>query len=83
LGERIAFLIGTTVQERKQIVRTIQDVYKVRSAFVHHGQAPRHQDVLDNFLVTAWRVFAELLRLRDQHKTKAALLGVLEDRKMS
>ena len=83
LGERLAFLVGTTVEERKAIVKNVGEVYKVRSAFVHHGQVPRHQDALDRFLIIAWDAFAGLLRNRDQYKTKAALLGALEDRKMS
>ncbi len=83
LGERIAFLIGTSSEERKQIVGNVQEIYKIRSAFVHHGQVPRHQTSLDQFLRTTWTTFAELLRCRDQYKTKAALIGALEDRKMS
>jgi hypothetical protein len=83
LGERMAFLIGTSIEERKEIVRNIGEVYTIRSAFVHHGQSPKHQHALDRFLITTWNTFAELLQLRDTYKTKSALLGVLEDRKMS
>lgn len=83
LGERMAFLIGTWTEERKEIVRNVAEVYKVCSAFVHHGGSPKHQHALDQFLTTTWKTFAELLRTRDTYKTVAALLVILEDRKMS
>ncbi len=83
LGERMAFLIGQTAQQRKEIVKNIEEIYKIRSAFVHHGQTPRHVDVVDCFLVNAWTTLSRLLDLVPQYRTKAALVGALEDRKMS
>jgi hypothetical protein len=83
LGERIAFLIGATLQERKGIVRNVAAIYKVRSAFVHHGQEPNDQQELDQFLQTAWQTFATLLEGRDLHLTRAALVSALEDLRMS
>jgi hypothetical protein len=35
IGERMAFLIGQTAQERKGIVKNIDEIYRIRSAFVH------------------------------------------------
>ncbi len=83
LGERIAFLIGETIEQRKAIVKNVTQIYKIRSAFVHHGATPEHQEVLDEFLITAWSTFAKLLELRDRYRTKEVLLSELEDRKMS
>ena len=83
LGERMAFLVRESVDERKEIVRNIAEVYKARSSFVHHGNSIKHQEALDRFLVTAWETFSRLLLLKDKYKTKAALLDSLEDMKMS
>jgi hypothetical protein len=79
----MAFLIGSDVPQRREIIKTITEIYKVRAAFVHHGQAPGHQEVLDHFLKIAWKTFARLLEQRDLYKSKAGLIGALEDRKLS
>jgi hypothetical protein len=83
LGERMAFLIGQTAQERKDIVKNIEEVYRIRSAFVHHGQTSRHVQTVDHFLVNAWTTFSRLMDLSIKYRTKAALIGALEDLKMS
>jgi hypothetical protein len=83
LGERIAFLIGQSPQGRKDIVKNIREVYRIRSAFVHHGQTARHVGIVDQFLVNAWTTFSRLMDLSILYKTKEALIGAIEDRKMS
>ena len=83
LGERMAFLTGQNVQKRKAIVKNVRDVYGVRSAFVHHGQTARHVGIVDQFLINAWMTFSRLIDLSVLYKTKEALIGALEDRKMS
>ncbi len=83
LGERMAFLIGRNYQERMDVVRNVRDVYGIRSAFVHHGQTPRHVSIVDQFLIYTWTAFSRLMDLSVEYKTKDALIGALEDRKMS
>ena len=83
LGERMAFLIGQSVQQRKDIVKNIDEVYRIRSAFVHHGQTARHVETVDRFLVNAWATMSRLLDFVPRFRTKAALIGALDDQKMS
>jgi hypothetical protein len=83
LGERMAFVSGKDIAERKQIIKTVEEIYKHRSAFVHHGQTPRHVASLDSFLVYAWTTMVNLLGAVNQYRTRAALLGALEDRKLA
>ena len=83
LGERMAFLIGQTAQQRKNIVKNIDEVYRIRSAFIHHGQTPRDVETVDHFLVNAWTSFSRLMDLSTEYQTKDALVGALEDLKMS
>jgi hypothetical protein len=83
LGERMAFLIGQSPQARKDIVKNIEAVYRIRSAFVHHGQTARHVETVDRFLINAWTTFSRLMDLSVKYKAKAALIGALEDLKMS
>ena len=65
------------------IVKNVRELYGIRSAFVHHGQTIRHVSIVDQFLGYAWTTFSRLLDLSVVYKTKAALIGALEDRKMS
>lgn len=83
LGERMAFVSGRNIDERKAIIKNVEEIYKYRSAFVHHGQTPRHLESLDSFLLYAWTTMINLLGAVKHYRTKAALLGVLEDRKMA
>lgn len=83
LGERMAFLIGQSAPQRKEIVKNIEEVYRIRSAFIHHGQTSRHVQTVDRFLGNAWATMSRLLDLSVKYRTKIALIGGLEDLKMS
>jgi len=85
LGERIAFLIGNNLSERKDIVENVERFYDVRSEFIHHGRevAPADVEVVDKFFVNAWLCLTRLLRQVNQYATKARLIEVLQDRKLS
>jgi hypothetical protein len=62
---------------RKDIVKNIDEVYRIRSAFVHHGQTSRHVEASDRFLIYAWTTFSRLMDLSTKHQTKAGLVGAL------
>jgi Apea-like HEPN len=85
LGERMAFIIGNSLRERKDIVRNVEDFYRVRSAFFHHGRSvkPEETDIVDKFFFNVWFCLGRLLVQADQYETKDKLLAVLEDRKLS
>jgi hypothetical protein len=53
------------------------------NACVHHGQTARHVETVDRFLINAWTTFSRLMDLSVKYKAKAALIGALEDLKMS
>ena len=72
-----------TVQQRKELVKNIDEVYPNWLAVVHHGQTARHAKTVDRFLVDAWATMSRLLDLVPEYRTKAALIGALEDLKMS
>lgn len=83
LGERMAFLIGQSLPERKAILKNVEDTYRVRSGFIHHGNAVEDTEVVNEFLVYAWTSLANLLGAIDKYKSTAELTSALEDRKMS
>jgi hypothetical protein len=63
----------------------VDDFYRVRSQFVHHGQQVRTDDiqVVDTFFFNVWFIFSRLLAEADAYETKEQLLRALEDQKLS
>jgi len=85
LGERMAFIIGNSLEERRAVVKNVEEFYRIRSAFFHHGQSVSHEDeeIVDKFFFNVWFCLGRLLLQIDQYETKDKLLAVLEDRKLS
>jgi hypothetical protein len=83
IGERMAFLIGQSVDERKAIVQNVDASYRIRSKFIHHGNSVEDSEVIERFFEYAWQSFHAMLCQIDEFATKAALLEALENRKLS
>jgi hypothetical protein len=85
LGERMALIVGDSLEERKEIVNNVEDFYRVRSALFHHGKSvsPEDTKVVDNFFFNVWFGLRRLLDQVDQYATKDHLLTALEDKKLS
>jgi hypothetical protein len=83
VGERMALITGTTVEERKEIVANLVEVYKLRSKFVHHGQSSEDIEPIRHFMVNAWVCFCNLLGWQKRFVTKGDLISWLESRKLS
>lgn len=85
LGERMAFIIGNSLEQRKQIVTNVEDFYRIRSRLIHHGQeaGTKGMEVIDRFFFNVWWTLRHLVADVDKYKTKEELLSVLEDRKLS
>ena len=87
LGERMAFLIGNSVDEKKIIARSVRQVYTLRSKFVHHGTligaSVDDDDAMREFMLYAWRAFIETVKLTKTFYQRKDLLDQLDDRKFS
>lgn len=85
LGERMAFLIGQNVDERRKVIKNVDDFYGIRSALIHHGKAIQEDqmDIIDEFFVNVWFSFVTLMRNRDQWMTRNDMFISLEDRKLA
>jgi hypothetical protein len=85
LGERMAFITGNSLDERKGVVTNVEEFYRIRSAFFHHGQSvsPMDAEIVDKFFFNVWFCLGRLLLQVDQYETKDKLLAVLEERKLS
>jgi Apea-like HEPN len=85
LAERMAFIIGQDLPQRKEIVNNVEAFYRVRSGLFHHGENVQSGDleVIDKFFRNVWTCFSSLLNSIDSIKTKNALIARLEDRKLN
>jgi Apea-like HEPN len=83
IGERMAFLIGNSLETRKAVVANVDEVYRLRSSFLHHGNSISNLEVLSTFMLNAWSCFVDLLGNADHFQTKDELISALEDRKLS
>jgi Apea-like HEPN len=83
IGERMAFLIGKSVDERKAVIQNVDAAYRIRSKFIHHGNSVEDSEIIERFFEYAWQCFHAMLHQVDGVATKAALLEALENRKLS
>ncbi|MGI8770252.1 MAG: hypothetical protein ACR2JE_02330 [Acidobacteriaceae bacterium] len=85
LGERMAFLIGSTLEERRDVIKNVEDFYNIRSGLIHHGRDIRDQDkeIIDKFFFNVWFSFSRLLAQVDQYQTRNEMLTTLENIKLS
>jgi hypothetical protein len=83
LGERIAFTIGGSLSERKDIIRVTKQAYKLRSRFVHHGAEVDDLKIMKDFMIYAYVFFEKMLRAVSLFSTKLQFLDTLEDVKLT
>ena len=79
----MAFLIGTTVDERKAIIQIVDAASRIRSNFIHHGDSVEDSEVIERFFESAWQCFDAMLHQINGFATKASLFDALENRKLS
>jgi hypothetical protein len=83
VGERMAFLLGKSVDDRLALVSRFKKIYVLRSKFVHHGQSAMDMDLLSEFMFDCWRLFFHFVRLSTRLKSKAELMERLDRLKFS
>ena len=83
LSDRIAFLVGRDLQQRRDIVQSTKKAYKLRSDFVHHGASIESLEILQKFMDIAWRVILALIDSTRQLRTRQELLDHLDDKRLS
>jgi hypothetical protein len=83
LAERVAFAIGRSLTERKDIIKATKDAYGLRSRFMHHGAAVDDVKAMEEFMKYAFAFFITVLERANQFSSRTAFLDALEDRKLS
>jgi hypothetical protein len=87
IGERMAALIGSTLEERKGILSNVGKTYGLRSSFVHHGKriSVDEVDTLKEFMMNAWRCLGTLVDWYHKNPaiTRSQFFAELEERRLS
>lgn len=83
IGERMALLIGRSLEARIEIIKEYKRAYALRSAAVHHGEVLRDAEGLTNFMRDAWHTLNKLISESDRFSNKAELIESIDDLKFS
>lgn len=80
IGQRLSFLVGNNLDERKKIIKTIKDIYSIRSKYIHHGIIDFEDDeLMRNFMNYAWIGFSRMLDNMDKFSTKMEFVEYLDN----
>jgi hypothetical protein len=81
VGERMAFLIGQSKEQRIAVRDNTTEIYRHRSGFLHHGRSVKDLEVLATFMLNAWTCFNVLLVNMDRYQTTDELVDALDQKK--
>jgi hypothetical protein len=76
----MAVLLGGTLAEKKQLIDDLTCAYKVRSAFIHHGEDVRSEREPLNRVLAASREVVRLCLGSESFATKENLIRDLDDK---
>lgn len=82
LGERMATLLGKTLDEKKKIIKNVKEIYSKRSAFVHHAHSLDDIEEFEKFSYNAWLVLIQAIKSYDQFKSKHEYISSIDDYKL-
>jgi len=82
IAERLAFVVGRDLEERKDIIRTVVSVYGLRSRFFHHGLDIDELKTVEKFMLHIWKFYFLMIENSHRHSTKEELINAIEERKL-
>ena len=83
IAERMAFVVGQTVDERKSVVKLVKEIYGLRSRFIHHGNTIDDIETLGKFMLHAFVFFINISLNINNFNTKELFIESLEEMKLS
>ena len=80
IGQRLSFLVGNNLAERKKVIKTIKDIYSIRSKYIHHGVIDFEDDeLMRNFMNYAWIGFSRMIDNMDKFSTRMEFVEHLDN----
>ena len=83
LRDRLAIIIGTTVEQRRDVSEVIAAVYEKRSSFVHRGLHVGDVAPFEDFFIAVWSVMLKLLQNHRKWRTKDEFLAFIDNQKFA
>jgi hypothetical protein len=83
IGEGIAILLGSGLEERKSLKKRVKDLYRQRSSVSHGGEKAVLEDDLTALRDIAKRLIFKVVELRNQLNSQKELLELIEDEKLA
>lgn len=83
IGERMAFLLENTAEERKKVINNVKKVYGVRSSFIHHGKSIDELEVIATFMESAFKFFKILICDINRYENKMKFIERIEEIRLS
>ncbi len=81
IGERMAFIIGKSLEHRIAIVANYKKAYALRSGAVHHGREVTEEEILNEFMPNAWFSLNWVVGALSQFKSKQEMIEHVDDMK--
>lgn len=78
IGQRLAFLLASNYEDRKSIIKTVQDAYMSRSSFIHHGNKTNDIEMVKPIQMLVWSALRKILFMRSEFDTQEKLIQHLE-----
>lgn len=83
LADRLALMVGKDLAEKKEVVATTKSAYSLRSRFVHHAQEIADLELVERFMLFAWRGISGMVAKRNQFASLDELLDKIDERKLA
>jgi hypothetical protein len=83
IGERLAFLTRKTAEERRRVAQVVEEVYRLRSSFLHHGETINESELIEEFMRCAWTSFIVLIAESEKFHTRSVMFDALDNMKFS
>jgi len=81
IGERMAFMIGKSLEHRIAIVANYKKAYALRSGAVHHGHEVTEEEILNEFMPNAWFALNWIIGVIERFPSKQEMIEHIDDMK--
>jgi len=83
IGERMAFMIGKSLDHRIAIAANYKKAYALRSGVVHHGRQITEESILNEFMPNAWFTLNWIVENFEKFKSKQEMIEYIDDMKFN
>jgi hypothetical protein len=78
VGLRLSFLTESEPKKRKAVKALINEAYKIRSSYIHHGKIVEDWELLKRLQHVIWTAIKNMLINKDKFKTQKNFLDYVE-----